>query len=112
VIVLGIVFVVAALGAGCSPLSVTENGSPAQCGNAWDGLNQGDAMQQDQHNESMHDLGGYGPVTNFADKCQSKKDTHSVLSGVAGVIGLGLLLGGCFLPTRKPEPGATPTLPV
>jgi hypothetical protein len=42
VIVLGIVFVVAALGAGCSPLSVTENGSSAQCGNAWDGLNQGE----------------------------------------------------------------------
>jgi hypothetical protein len=41
--------------------------------------------------------------THFTDLCESKKGTYQILAGAAGVIGLGLVIGGVFIPGRKPE---------
>ena len=103
VIVLGIVFAIAGLGAGCSPLSVSENGVSAKCGNAFDDLGHGTALGQDSSNQLGRIFNRSVDETHFVDKCVSKQDTYKILAFAPGILGAALIIAGFFIPTRKPE---------
>jgi hypothetical protein len=103
VVAIGIVFVIAGFGVSGTTLSAVDHGTTVKCGDAWDDLGHGNALQTDIDNKMKHDIGGYGDVTDFVDKCESKKTIYKVLGLVLGIIGLGLLVGGAFIPGRKPE---------
>jgi hypothetical protein len=103
VVAIGIVFVIAGFGVSGTTLSAVDHGTTVKCGDAWDDLGHGDADRTDIDNRMKHDIGGYGDVTDFVDKCESKKTIYKVLGLVLGIIGLGLLVGGAFIPGRKPE---------
>jgi hypothetical protein len=103
VIALGIVLTLAALGVAGASLHATDHGTTVYCGDSFSDLAHGDALKTDNDNEMKYKLGGYGEPTDFVDKCESKKTIFKVLSIAVGIVGVGLLLGGAVIPSRKPE---------
>ncbi len=102
-------FAIAGLWFSGTDLHAVDHGSTVRCGGPWDDLAHGDADQTDSKNKMTHDLGGYGDVTDFVDKCETKKTIFKVLGLAFGIIGLGLLVGGAFIPGRKPEASVQPS---
>jgi len=88
---------------GLADLSVTSRTQTVNCGGAFDDLAHGDAAWVDNDNRMKSRMSSMYEETHFTDLCESKKGTYQILAGAAGVIGLGLVIGGVFIPGRKPE---------
>src|SRR4051812_31527463 len=106
VLVLGGILLIAGLFTGLNDLHITADGGQINCGGAFDDPSHGGAARVDYDNQMKSMFIPYIEKTHYVDLCGAKQDTYQILAGVAGVLGLGLLLGGAFIPGRKQDVGS------
>jgi hypothetical protein len=105
VIAIGIVLILTADVVVGITLHATDHGTTVSCGDPLSDLAHGDAVMTDSDNDLKYRMDGNGELTNFVDKCESKKTIFKLLGLALGILGLGLLVASVFIPGPQNRSG-------